>query len=190
MPMWARIFFLYVFTAMLASSCGGDVEGNASTAPTSGGGRYTTFVPSSTGGNIAAGGNQSVNSGIEPLSATQLASIEANVCTWGDANVRVDVDAGLLSCHFPSPNTGSNCNGGLATATANDMSIVYTTGTGQILLIHFSSDPTCPGGDGYYFNDPTQTELALCPNTCKTVQQDASAIVQILSKCDGPVCAR
>jgi hypothetical protein len=176
---------------MLVSGCGGNVAEGADTAFSTGGAPLTNFAPSSVGGSSAVGGASSGNGGLTLLSDSQLASIEANICTIGQGWIQLNADAGLFDCHFAYPLVYTACLGTISIPSERYISVVYTTGNGQVLLIGNSWDATCPGGDGYYVvqTDAGHPELDLCPKTCSTVQHDAFPLIQILTECDRITCA-
>lgn len=81
------------------------------------------------------------------------------------------------SCNFSLPNSGE--------FDPNNVSVVYTAGTGTSTKLGRVTNAAACGSGWYYDNNANPTTATLCPATCNTVQADTGALVQVQAGCPG-----
>ncbi len=154
-----------------AQSCTGqDARPWLSAAATAGGTPLTTGCQNSGPNYCHFDMTQSVNFAQDLADALNVIMKEAIPC----------------SVQIPAPTNGqppdpNNIN------VIYDENVVNGTPTAQ-WLIYQTCDVTCGGGtdDGWYI-DPSTAELVLCPNTCRTIQSDKYAVLNVLQGCKSSI---
>ena len=92
------------------------------------------------------------------------------------------IDGAAVACEFdiPQPDAGI--------IDPSKVEVEYIPGgTGNPSIFgQVSDEPSCAGGDGFYFDDPiSPSRVLLCPTSCNTVQGDDDATVNVLFGCLG-----
>jgi hypothetical protein len=82
-----------------------------------------------------------------------------------------------VPCTFPLPPPPNG-----KVLDVDKVNVLYTPSSGMQTALTY--DTTCPGGQGWRYDDATNpTQVILCPLTCKTIQADKGAAVDILFGC-------
>jgi hypothetical protein len=93
------------------------------------------------------------------------------------------IASSLVSCNYPIPPPPA----GYIMLSTTQVSVVYTSSTGQTPLTQAPGDDCTQGGDWYYatYSGTTPTQIDLCPNMCTTAQADINAAIDIEFTCLG-----
>ncbi len=95
-----------------------------------------------------------------------------------DAMKRIQAKAASCDYTLPSPASGD------VEPNATDVQLKNTATGMTSALTRFSSSAGCAGGQGYYYDDPTNPKrLTLCPTTCNAINGSATQKVEVVFKC-------